>query len=205
MTEAEDATVAATACSSPCRASHTSSDNIEGDCDEHFGFFVSLAQQPESEEVDDGVVDEESLIEYADQHGDPEKADVHVGIFSAGATSFGHEMVAKAPPILPLSHLLESERVSAASVGPLEAPAAAAAAASSQGGIQMASPTALFVIAIVAAYCSDLFFGENSTPSSARSSSAVMSPSDAESLPRASGRSSYGDGSNLTASIVIPA
>ncbi|KAF4733244.1 hypothetical protein FOZ63_021685, partial [Perkinsus olseni] len=91
MTEAEDATAAATACSSPCRGSHTSSDNIESDPDEHFGFFVSLAQsQPESEEVDDGVVDEESLIEYADQHGDPEKADVHVGIFSAGATSFGY-------------------------------------------------------------------------------------------------------------------
>lgn len=36
-------------------------------------------------------------------------------------------------------------------------------------GVQMASPTALFVIAIVAAYCGDLFFGENSTTISSSS------------------------------------
>ncbi|KAF4673133.1 hypothetical protein FOL47_010979 [Perkinsus chesapeaki] len=68
------------------------------------------------------------------------------------------------PPSLPqLQQLLESEQhVSNLSDGPMSE------------GVMMPSPTALFVIAIVAVYCSDLFFGESSSSTSPSSSSAYQ-------------------------------
>lgn len=86
----EDGTTApATACSSPSVGDRmrTLGEDLQHS-EEPFGFFVTLTN-PRTES--DGEEEcEEGLLEYADQYGDPEKADVHVGVFSAGAASFGY-------------------------------------------------------------------------------------------------------------------
>lgn len=125
------------------------------------------------------------------------------GWLGTAATGILHYIPPEAP-----SYSFESGQVMA-HVGQVELPRA-----DDVEGIQMAaSPTAIFVIAIVAAYCSDLFFGENLTTSASSSSSSTLSsptavsavmslPAESMAHSTASTWSSYDDPST---SVIMPA
>ncbi|KAF4673132.1 hypothetical protein FOL47_010978 [Perkinsus chesapeaki] len=86
--EEKGTTAVPTACSSP--TGHVHARTEDSPTDEHFGFFVSIAHSEASPIKAGTVAGDDSVVDYVDEHGNPEEQRVPLGVFSVGASTFGY-------------------------------------------------------------------------------------------------------------------